>query len=33
MMNKQLLIEESTDTFLAKLPIMKTDHEGVDHRR
>jgi len=33
MMNKQLLIEESTDTFLVKLPIMKTDHEGVDHRR
>jgi two-component system LytT family sensor kinase len=33
MMNKQLLIEESTDTFLVKLPIMKKDHEGVDHRR
>ena len=33
MMNKQLFIEESTDTFLVKLPIMKTDHEGVDHRR
>ena len=33
MMNKQLLVEESTDTFLVKLPIMKPDHEGVDHRR
>jgi two-component system, LytTR family, sensor kinase len=33
MMNKQLFIEESADTFLVKLPIMKADHEGVDHRR
>jgi two-component system LytT family sensor kinase len=33
MMNNQLFIEESTKKFLVKLPIMKTNHEGVDHRR
>ncbi len=33
MMNKQLFIDEGPEKFLVKLPIMKTNHEGVDHRR
>jgi two-component system LytT family sensor kinase len=33
MMNRQLFIYEGTEKFLVKLPIMKMNHEGVDHRR
>jgi two-component system, LytTR family, sensor kinase len=33
MTRKQLSVEERTDRFLVKLPIIRTDHEGVDNRR
>lgn len=33
MMGKQLIVEESPQKFVVRLPIIKTGHEDTDHRR